>query len=154
MLDESAGGTAVVAIHREALLVLRRRLASVEIDPTSPPWPPDVSRQVQLLHRLGERQGRWPPRNRPLARTSVDLDPRDDIEFGVLIALSPYTLLADGWDEGGRNIYSADDQGGLWLCLTADEYAEVSRRLSEVGVGETLLCPQPPRTPLWRRLFG
>jgi hypothetical protein len=154
VLDQSAGEPAVVATHREALLVLRPRLATVEIDPTSPPWPLEVSRQVQALHRLGERQGRWPPRNRPLARTGVDLDPRNDAEFEVLITLSPHTLLADGWDEDGRNIYSASDEGGLWLRLTADEHAEVSRRLSEIGVGEAVLGPQPPRAPLWRDLFG
>jgi hypothetical protein len=103
-------------------LVLRPRLATVEIDPTSP----QVSCQVQALHRLGEWQGRWPPQNRPLARTGVDLDPRNDAEFEVLIILSPHTLLADGCDEDGRNIYSADDHGGLWLKLTADENAEVA----------------------------
>ena len=96
VLDQSAGGPAVVATHREAPLVLRPRLATVEIDPNVAAWPPEVSCQVQALHRLGERQGRWPPRNRPLARTGVDLDPRNDAEFEVLIILSPHTLLADG----------------------------------------------------------
>ena len=98
VLDQSAGGPAVVATHREALLVLRPRLATVEIDPNVAAWPPEVSCQVQALHRLGERQGRWPPQNRPLARTGVDLDPRSDAEFDVLIILSPHTLLADGYE--------------------------------------------------------
>jgi len=87
----------------------------------------------------------------------VDLDPRNDAEFEVLIILSPHTLLADGYDEDGRNVYSADDQGGLWLKLTADEHAEVSRRLSEVGVGERCSVhnrPRPLATPFRRAISG
>jgi len=72
VLDPSAGGPAVVATHREALLVLRPRLATVEIDPTSPPWPPEVSCQVQALHRLGERPGATnPPAGKDRAWTST-----------------------------------------------------------------------------------
>jgi hypothetical protein len=72
VLDQSAGGPAVVATHREALLVLRPRLATVEIDPTSPPWPPEVSCQVQALHRLGERPGATnPPAGKDRAWTST-----------------------------------------------------------------------------------
>ena len=77
----------------------------------------------------------------------MDLDPRNDAEFEGMTTLSPHTLLADGYDGAGRNIYSADDQGGLWLKLTTDEHAELSQRLSEVGVGESVLSPQP-RAPL------
>jgi hypothetical protein len=38
VLDESADRRAAVAVHREALLVLRPRLVTVEVDPT-PDWP-------------------------------------------------------------------------------------------------------------------
>jgi hypothetical protein len=72
------------------------------------------------------------------ARTGVDLDPCDDAEFEVLVTLAPHTLLADGYDEEGRRIYSAPDQGGLWASLSADEHAEVMRRLRESGVGDVL----------------
>jgi hypothetical protein len=140
VLDQSVARDVLAAAHREALLVLRPRLATVEIDPTSPPWPPEASRQVQGLYWLAERQGRWPPPRRPLARTGVDLDPRDDTEFEIVIALSPHTLLADGYDRAGRNIYSAADQGGLWLTLTVGEHRELTRRLDQLGFGERLLA--------------
>jgi hypothetical protein len=136
--DTSIGPAAVVAVHREAPLVLRPRLVAVEIDPTPPPWPSQVSRHVQVLHGIAERQGRWPPRNRPFASTGIDLDPDDDAEFEVLVALSPHTLLADGYDQDGRNVYSATDEGGLWLSLRAEEHDAVVGRLSEAGVGDVL----------------
>ena len=136
VLDQSTDPAATVTVHREALLVLRPRLVTVEIDPASPPWPSRVSRHVQALNRIGERQGRWPPPERPFASTGVDLDPRKDGDFEVLVALSPHALLADGYDGEGRNIYSASDQGGLWLTLTIDEHADVVRRLRESGVGD------------------
>jgi len=120
-------------------------------------WPPEVSCQVQALHRLGERQGRWPPQNRPLARTGVDLDPRNDAEFEVLIILSSHTLLADGCDEDGRNIYSADDQGGLWLKLTADENAEVAaavRGRCRRGGAQSTIAGAPLAAPFRLAISG
>jgi len=106
---------------------------------------------VEALHEIGARQGRWPPRNRPFARTGVDLDPRADAEFEILVALSPYTLLADGWDQDHVNIYDANDEGGLWLNLSTEEHAQIVECLG--GDGHAL-TPHARRRSLWRRILG
>jgi hypothetical protein len=134
----------------------RRCLCCVHV---SPPWRSTQRRRrgprksrAKSRRCTGSVSGRA-PRTRPLARTGRG--PRPAERCRVRGPDHPVSAHAAGrrLREDGRNVYSADDQGGLWLKLTADEHAEVSRRLSEVGVGEAVLSPQP-RAPLWRRLFG
>jgi hypothetical protein len=126
-------------VHPAALMVLRPHLESVEFDPTEAGWPEGVRSAVEALHTVGAEQGRWPPTKRLFARTGVDLDPAVDQHFEILCALASHTLLADGWDHAGNNIYSATDSGGLSLRLSRAQHEQLTQRLLGTGVDPAIL---------------
>lgn len=151
VLDEGCPAEAVSAAHRETLLVLRPHLDRVEIDPDSG-WPPEVADAVAQLHQIGQAQGRIPPRARTLWMSGVDLTPRDDAHFALLVALCPLTLRGDGCDADTRHLYSTNDIGGLWVRLTDAEYQDLQTRLTNIDERLVLLV-RPQRFGLWRRLL-
>jgi hypothetical protein len=139
VLSHAATSEEAALVHQAALLVLRPNLKSVELEPTDAGWPEGVRSAVQALHTLGAEQGRVPPVRRIFARTGVDLDPAVDQHFEIVCALAPHTLLADGWDLAGNNVYSATDAGGLWLRLSRGQHEQLTEWLQGSGVDPAIL---------------
>ncbi|MFB7918874.1 hypothetical protein [Streptomyces sp. NPDC056061] len=81
----------------------------------------------------------------------IDVDVRDDMQFDVLLALAPYTIHAEAWQQG-REIFSASDTGtALWIAVTSEQEVRLMSRLDALGVSQTAFTNQPRRR---RSLFA
>lgn len=79
----------------------------------------------------------------------IDIDVRDDEQFGVLLDLAPHTINAEA-RQGDRRILSANDSGtSLWLAVTREQEAELLGRLGELGVPAAVLADAPRRRRRW-----
>ncbi|MGZ4780580.1 MAG: hypothetical protein ACXVYL_01685, partial [Oryzihumus sp.] len=59
---------------------------------------------------------------------SVDLDPRDDEDFALAVAVAPYTICGTGIDGRDRVDYDANDTGtSAWFALTGEELAAAAQ---------------------------
>ncbi|QJW37935.1 hypothetical protein [Cellulosimicrobium protaetiae] len=112
-IGDGAAPGAVAAACRGALLAVRDRLTTLQVDVYSDgPWPPDAVEAVQELDelrharrsRLATRLGREPS-------ISLDLDPRDDHELGLALAIAPYTICGSGFDERWQLLWDVNDTG-------------------------------------------
>ncbi|RKE05008.1 hypothetical protein BX266_7248 [Streptomyces sp. TLI_171] len=72
----------------------------------------------------------------------IDIDVRDDAQFGLLLDLAPHTIQAEGW-RGDRLVFSASDSGAsLWIAVTADQMVELMSRLDARGIPPTAFAVQ------------
>ncbi|SDR70356.1 hypothetical protein SAMN04489717_0159 [Actinopolymorpha singaporensis] len=143
-LADDADEATAIAAHQEGLRVVRGALRRVWIDAISDsPWPEQAQVALRALLDLAELHH--------TSDTGIELDVSDDDQFDLVVALSPFTISAEGWAESDEQIYSASDTGtGLWMALTPREHSEVRERLLTRGADPNAIIPQPPR----RRLDG
>ncbi|WP_458534269.1 hypothetical protein [Oryzihumus sp.] len=110
----------MAAAHRGALTALRGRIRALCVDVICDgTWPDEVRWAVDRLEaRRPARWSRW--RRRWLEPSiSVDLDPRDDEDFALAVAVAPYTICGTGIDGRDRVDYDANDTGtSAWFALT------------------------------------
>ena len=70
-------------------------------------------------------------------QTAIAVDVREDAQFDVLLALTPFSISVEGWSEGPpvRQLYGASDTGnGLHVSVTASQEAQLNERLAALGV--------------------
>lgn len=123
-------------VHREALRVLRPVIDTAYLDAYSDDaWPPEALPSYERLLALAREalvDGRRSRRDDP--GMAIDIDVRDDEQFGVLLDLAPYTINAEA-RQGDRPVFSANDSGtSLWLAVTQGQEAELRGRLAESGL--------------------
>jgi hypothetical protein len=112
-IADGATPVTVEAACRSALLVLRDRIVTLQVDVCSDePWPPDAIEAVRALDELRlARRGRLARRFGRDPSITLDLDPRDDRELGLAVAVAPYTICGSGLDERGRLLWDVNDTG-------------------------------------------
>ncbi|OEJ93292.1 hypothetical protein J116_001170 [Streptomyces thermolilacinus SPC6] len=135
-------------VCREALWVLRPALHTVYLDAYSDePWPPEVAGAYDLAVALGEATA--PDGFRGDHRMGIQIDVRDDIQFGVLLELAPHTIGAEGY-RGDRQVFSAADTGtSLWFALTEEQHGRLLARLDEPGISAAVSAAPPRRRRRW-----
>ncbi|GAA2222110.1 hypothetical protein GCM10010232_03080 [Streptomyces amakusaensis] len=143
--------------HRAALLVLRDSLRTAHLDAYSDePWPADVLPSYE--HALSLAETAAPPGPRPAKRRDlgmgIDLDPRDDAHFTVLLDLAPHTISAEAHGDEGP-LFSASDTGtALWIAVTPAQEALLGERLDALGIPRTVFTPHEGRGGrFWDRLL-
>ncbi|MEU3822361.1 hypothetical protein AB0E74_22460 [Streptomyces sp. NPDC030392] len=136
-------------VCREALSVLRPALHTASLDAYSDePWPSDVAGSYELAVALGEAAA--PERFRRDPRMGIAIDVHDDIQFGVLRELAPYTIYAE-CQRGERVLLSAADTGtSLWFALTEAEHGRLLARLDGLGIPQAVTAAPPGRRSRWR----
>lgn len=143
----------VVRVHREALRVLRDSIETAHVDAYSDiAWPREVAPAYEQVLSMaanevaeGVRSAKGDP------GMGIDVDVRDDMQFDVLLALAPYTIHAEAWQQG-REIFSASDTGtALWIAVTSEQEVRLMSRLDTLGVPQTAFTTQPRRR---RSLFA
>jgi hypothetical protein len=132
---DGASPETVSALCRGALLAVRERVTTLQIDVYSDePWPPDVMNAVRGLDeiryaqqsRRARRRGREPD-------ISVVLDPRDDHEVGLALAVAPFTICGTGYGDR-RMLWDVNDTGtSLGFSLLPAELAAVRAYVDEHG---------------------
>jgi hypothetical protein len=135
-IADGAAPVTVAAACRGALLVLRDRIVRLQVDVYSDePWPPGAIEAVQALEglrlvrhgRLARRFGRDPS-------ISLALDPRDDHELGLAVAVAPYTICGSGLDERGRLLWDVNDTGtSVTFLLLSHELDAVRSHVESSG---------------------
>lgn len=133
--DGAAPGT-VTTVCREALVVLRDRIVTLQVDLCSDdPWPPDVVESVQALDALRyARRGRLARWLGSGPSISLDLDPRDDHEFGLALDVAPYTICGSGFDARGRLLWDVNDTGtSVTFSLLPHELDDLRVRVERSG---------------------
>ncbi|MFD8733398.1 hypothetical protein ACFV06_00575 [Streptomyces sp. NPDC059618] len=144
-LREGLEAEDVVRVHREALRVLRDSIESAHVDAYSDiAWPLEVAPAYEQVMSMaanevaaGVRSARSDP------GMGIDVDVRNDVQFGVLLALAPYTIHAEGWQQG-REIFSASDTGtALWISVTSEQEVRLMSRLEALGVPRTAFTTEP-----------
>ncbi|MET8027007.1 hypothetical protein [Streptomyces avermitilis] len=142
-------------VHREALCVLRSDIDSAHLDAYSDEaWPPAVLSSYEGALSLAREEIASGTRSqRDDLGMGIDIDVRDDKQFGVLADLAPYTINAEGWD-GDCLIFSANDTGtSLSVAVTQEQEAALLSRLDARGVSSTALVPLQPRGRRWGALM-
>lgn len=145
-VDSGAPLGAVAAAYRGALTAVRGRLADFSLDLISDgAWPPDVQWAVDAL------TPRRPPRTSILPwvkyqpSITIDLDPSNEDDFQLAIALAPYTISGSGVADNNRFIYQGNDTGtSAYFELTEDEYQTTARFMTAAGVSAEWLIPFGP----------
>ncbi|MCX5401352.1 hypothetical protein [Streptomyces sp. NBC_00102] len=135
----------VVNAHREAFLVVRDSVETAHLDAYSDaPWPREVVPAYERALSMAERHVAGGVRSaKGDPGMGIEIDVRDDAQFGVLLALAPYTIHTEGW-RGGQEIFSASDTGtALWIAVTARQEARLMSRLSALGVPEAAFTGEP-----------
>jgi hypothetical protein len=145
VLADGVSPADVVLVHREALRVLRSGIDAAHLDAYSDDaWPPAVSDSCERalsLAREAVADGTRSRRADPGA--GIDIDVRDDVQFGLLLDLAPFTISAEGW-RGDRLVFSASDSGtSLWMAVTREQEAELLARLDALGIPPTALAVRP-----------
>jgi hypothetical protein len=135
----------VVLVHREALRVLRPVIEAAHLDAYSdevlPPAVLPSHERALRLAREGLAGGIRSRRDDP--GMGINIDVRDDNQFGVLSDLAPYTIHAEG-SRQGRLIFSASDSGtSLWIAVTSEQEADLFSRLKELGIPAAAFAAQP-----------
>ncbi|MFF7209387.1 hypothetical protein ACFZAU_02485 [Streptomyces sp. NPDC008238] len=74
----------------------------------------------------------------------IDIDTRDDAQFGLLLDLAPYSIHAEGRC-AGRTVFTADDGGALWIALTRAQESELLARLAAQGIPAAALTASAAR---------
>ncbi|MFC8921109.1 hypothetical protein [Cellulosimicrobium sp. NPDC057127] len=133
---DGASPATVAALCRGALLAQRARITKLQVDVHSDePWPAEAVVAVQELDDLRvARQGRIARRLGWEPGIAVELDPRDDRELGLALAVAPYTICGTGYDASWRSIWNADDTGtSLWFELLPAELVLVLDHVEQHG---------------------
>ncbi|MGY1498792.1 hypothetical protein ACW4TU_19710 [Streptomyces sp. QTS52] len=141
----------IAHVHREALRVLRSGLDTAHLDAYSDDaWPPETLPSYERLLTLGTETLAAGRRSRRAdLGMAIDIDVRDDEQFGLLLALAPHTINAEA-GQGDRSVFSANDSGtSLWLAVTMEQEAELRRRLGELGIPADVLADAPRRRRGW-----
>ncbi|MFD7310994.1 DUF1990 family protein [Promicromonospora sp. NPDC059942] len=126
-VTDDAARTTVEAAIRSALTAQRDRLARLQVDVASDAdWPADLRTTVQLA------EGRLAAN--PRSDISLTLDPRDDEDFEIALALAPFSIGCTGIGTGGKPIWEADDTGtSAAFTLTAAEEHAVRTAITDAG---------------------
>ena len=120
-----------VALHRQALTLLRPELATIwlDTDPGSQGWPAEASAAAD---RAVARASTGPELGDPTARRrgthagTLILNPCDEQDFALALSLAPFTLAVEGVSGAGQLVYARiPGGGGLRLRLTRAERAEL-----------------------------
>ncbi|SDF38263.1 hypothetical protein SAMN04487781_1297 [Cellulosimicrobium cellulans] len=128
-IADGAASSTVAAACRGALLAVRHRVARLQVDVYSDdPWPPEAAEAVQSLDEL-RRAGRgrlarrfgWEP------SISLELDPRDDRELDLALAVAPFTICGSGFDEDGTLLWDVNDTGTSVTFLLLPEELDAVR---------------------------
>jgi hypothetical protein len=130
------------------LTLLRGELATVWLDtePVPEGWPAELEHQVSLAR--SRCQGDSGARRPGTGPATVVLDPRQDEDFALVTALTPFSRKVEVMSRQGQLVY-ASSPGSLRLRLTAAERSEFSRRLPEpAGLLTRTTRPRPSRG--WR----
>ncbi|WP_431962285.1 hypothetical protein [Actinacidiphila sp. bgisy160] len=129
-------------VHREALRVLRPDLDSAHVDAYCDrrTWPAEaLSSYGGALTLAREAVAAGTRSRRADPGMGIDIDVRDDAQFGLLLDLVPYTIHAEG-RRAGRTVFTADDSGAaLWIAVTRAQEAELLKRLAARGIAATAL---------------
>ncbi|MFB6955773.1 hypothetical protein ACFCYB_01745 [Streptomyces sp. NPDC056309] len=131
----------VVRVHREALHVLRSSIDAAHIDAYSgDAWPPEVLHSYERALLLAREQvARGHRSRRSDLGMGIGIDVRDDGQFEVLSDLAPYTIHAEGWQDG-QQVFSASDSGtALWIEVTQEQEAALLSRLGQLGIPSGVL---------------
>ncbi|GAA5005839.1 hypothetical protein GCM10023317_40510 [Actinopolymorpha pittospori] len=101
----------------------------------SPTAPEGTQNAVQRLTDLARTQdARQHDPSHPVGYVGIEVEVTDDDQFDLLVALSPFTINAEGYTEADDLIYSASDTGtGLWMQLTPTQHEELVERLRASG---------------------
>ncbi|GAA5701554.1 hypothetical protein [Streptomyces avermitilis] len=143
-------------VHREALRVLRSAIDAAHLDAYSDEaWPPAVLNSYECALSLAREAIASGARSqRDDLGMGIDIDVRDDKQFGVLADLAPYTINAEGW-QGDCLIFSANDTGtSLSIAVTQEQEAALLSRLDARGVSSTALVPLQPQRRRWAALMA
>ncbi|MFE9880279.1 hypothetical protein [Streptomyces sp. NPDC005784] len=143
VIADGLGPADVQHVHREALHVLRSDVDSAVLDAYSgEPWPPAVLNSYERALSLAREQTVGGTRSRRGGLgMGIDIDVRDDEQFGVLLDLVPYTINADGW-QGDCLIFGASDTGtSLCIAVTQEQETALLSRLAALGVSSPVLAP-------------
>ncbi|WP_329273387.1 hypothetical protein [Streptomyces sp. NBC_01451] len=143
--------TDIAHVHREVLRVLRSGIDTAHVDAYSDDaWPRETLPSYERLLALGRdalAAGRRSRRDDP--GMAIDVDVRDDEQFGLLLTLAPYTINAEAC-QGDRPVFSANDSGtSLWLAVTREQEAELRGRLRELGIPADVLADAQRRRRRW-----
>ncbi|MGW7042191.1 hypothetical protein ACWGDT_05640 [Streptomyces avermitilis] len=143
-------------VHREALRVLRSDIDAAHLDAYSDEaWPPAVLSSYEYALSLAREEiasGTRSQRDDP--GMGIDIDVRDDEQFGVLTDLAPYTINAEGW-QGDCLIFSANDTGtSLSIAVTQEQEAALLSQLDARGVSSTALVPLQAQRRRWGALMA
>ncbi|WP_156186418.1 hypothetical protein [Cellulosimicrobium funkei] len=133
--DGAAPGT-VAAACRGALLALRDRVARLQVDVYSDePWPPDATHAVHALDELRRaRRGRLARRFGWEPPISLALDPRDDRELDLALAVAPSTICGSGFDEHWTLLWDVNDTGtSVTFSLLPHELDAVRSHVARSG---------------------
>jgi hypothetical protein len=144
---EGLSDDAVGRAHRILLRAVRPALDELYVDAISDlPWPAEVSAELNALRALGIEQ-RETDRGDP--QMAIRLDPRSDEQFGIALALAPYSIGVDGYSLG-RIKFSAHDTGtGLWADLSPDQYRALEGLLAAGESIDSLFEVRVPKNR-WR----
>jgi hypothetical protein len=119
-----------VTLSAPVLDRLRPELATVWLDtePVPEGWPAELEHQVTRARaRCQGAEGARRPGTGP---STVVLDPRQDEDFALVTALTPFSRKVEMMSRQGQLLY-ASEPGSLRLRLTAGERADVGKRLPE-----------------------
>lgn len=113
--------------------VLRPSITSVWIDAvTDGAWGGAQQRDVEALLAVEQRSVRAGQR-RTATSMGIDLDLTRDVEFGLLVRLSAYSIHAEAWAQS-EPVFSASDTGDhLWFALTPGDATQAASCLSDLG---------------------
>lgn len=136
-IRDGADPATVDAVHRAVLQIQRPRLEDVTVDLTSDaPWPEEVRWAVDEARQRATRTRSVLGRSWTRRAGYIDLNPADDRDFEIAMALVPYTIGSTGMDQDQRMIWDANDTGtSAAFQLTATEADQV-RSLIEKGGGD------------------
>ena len=132
------GGTdlaTVEAAHRAVLQIQRPRLQDVTVDLTSDaPWPEEVLWAVDEAGQRATRTRSLLGRTWTRRTAYIDLNPANDRDFEIALALVPYTIGSTGLDHNQRMIWDANDAGtSAAFQLTTTEAGQVRSLIEEDG---------------------
>lgn len=145
----------VAHLCRATLRAQRDRVDVLQVDVCSDePWPDEVGWAVRELDaRRHARRRRWAVWRGAEPSISLTLDPRDDHDVELVLAVAPFTVGGDGLSFGsGALVWSVSDTGtSLAFELLPAELTVVRASLREGGHDPDDLVALDVRTPRQRR---
>jgi hypothetical protein len=126
---------------------LRPLLTAASVDLYSDrPWPPEVVPVLDRAYECSRRQGAVKSSRRRDLGMDVDLDPKDDAEFAMLLALAHLSIHAQG-NIGDRLAVVAHDCGvSVWGDLQPGEVEIVRCALEVAGISAAWIVASDSRS--------